>query len=424
MTSKDGICYSFDHRANGYSRGEGFGVIIIKSLSQALKDGDTIRAVVRATSANQNGRMPGITQPSSVAQESMIRRAYALASLDMSETALVEAHGTGTPLGDPVEATGIGNAFNTPRKHSGPLYIGALKSNIGHLEGASGIAGVIKTILVLENGVIPPNIWFEKPNPKIDADKFNFEFPTVPTQWPTSGLRRASVNSFGVGGANVHAILDDAYNYLRLHGLSGKTKVGNTAPLVENGSHSSTSNEPVASCKPYLVIFSMAEQSGLERLTAAYREYLQASKVSEDPDFLANLAYTLSEKRSRFPWRSFVVADSVAALESGLRDGPQTPIQSIRNPNVCFVFNGQGAQWWAMGRELLVYSVFGRSLQESEECFRSMGCKWSLMGMFNQPCLHSFLTDYRGAFERAARLEDKRYDLQSTNVYRNSDCSC
>lgn len=356
MTSKDGVSYSFDHRANGYARGEGYGIVIIKSLSQALKDGDTIRAVIRATSTNQSGRMPGITQPSSVAQESMIRHAYSLAGLDLSETALVEAHGTGTPLGDPVEATAIGNAFGTSRKHSGPLYVGALKSNIGHLEGASGIAGLIKTVLALEKATIPPNIWFEKLNPKIDAEKYNLKFPITPAPWPTNGLRRASVNSFGNGGVNVHVILDDADNYLRLHGLSGRSKARRTVPLLENGYHSSNSNGVATTCSPRLFVFSTIEKSGIQRLTTAFAEFLQSSEVTKDGGFLMNLAYTLSEKRSRFPWKSFVTASSLAALEAGLKEGPH-PIQSIRDPNVCFVFNGQGGQWWAMGRELIISTL-------------------------------------------------------------------
>ena len=171
--SPDSRCYSFDHRANGYSRGEGFGVVIIKTLSEALRNGDTIRAVIRATSATQDGRTPGITQPNSRAQEDMIRETYHTAGLDMEETRYFEAHGTGTPLGDPLEANAIHAAFNRSREE--PMYIGAVKSNIGHLEGASGVAGLIKTILVLENAIIPPNIGFERVNPAIPLDKWGIK---------------------------------------------------------------------------------------------------------------------------------------------------------------------------------------------------------------------------------------------------------
>jgi acyl transferase domain-containing protein len=170
MLSADGECYSFDHRANGYARGEGFGVLILKRLSDAIRDRDTIRALIRNTGCNQDGYTPGITQPNSLAQEELIRETYATAGLSMKPTKFFEAHGTGTPVGDPLESTAIGAAFRKTRTSDDPLYVGAVKSNIGHLEGASGIAGVIKAILVLEKGIIPPNTNFEKPNPKIDTE--------------------------------------------------------------------------------------------------------------------------------------------------------------------------------------------------------------------------------------------------------------
>lgn len=175
----DSVSYSFDHRANGYARGEGFGIVVVKRLSDALRDGNTIRAVIRATGVNQDGRTPGITQPSSEAQEALVRSTYARAGLDLKTTRFFEAHGTGTPIGDPLEASAIGAVFKDERSAAEPLVVGAVKSNIGHLEGASGIAGLIKTVLVLEHGVIPPNIWFEKVDPKI-TPKWNLQFPIQP----------------------------------------------------------------------------------------------------------------------------------------------------------------------------------------------------------------------------------------------------
>jgi acyl transferase domain-containing protein len=168
--SADGICYSFDERANGYSRGEGFGIVILKSLSAAIRDGNTIRAVVRATGSNQDGRTPSIVQPSMMAQETLIRETYQNARLDLGKTAYVEAHGTGTAIGDPIEASALGNAFKDSRQTIPHLYVGAVKSNIGHLEGASGVASVIKTVMALEKGMIPPNIWFNNLNKRIPAE--------------------------------------------------------------------------------------------------------------------------------------------------------------------------------------------------------------------------------------------------------------
>ena len=167
--SPDSRSYSFDHRANGYSRGEAFGAVLLKPLSSAIKCGDTIRAVIRASSANQDGHTPVITQPSSKAQEDMIHEAYTNGGLDPAQTRFFEAHGTGTAIGDPIEAEAIHKVFGDRRVKEQPLYVGTVKSNIGHTEGASGLASLIKTVLALEKGIIPPNALFERVNPKIPS---------------------------------------------------------------------------------------------------------------------------------------------------------------------------------------------------------------------------------------------------------------
>jgi acyl transferase domain-containing protein len=166
--SPDGYCFSFDERANGYSKGEGVAVVVLKRLSDALRDGNTIRAIVRASSCNQDGHTPGLTVPSIDAQVENIRDAYQKAGLGFADTAFFEAHGTGTQVGDTVEAEAIHRVFQ--RTCQDPLYVGALKSNIGHLEAASGVAGLTKSILCLEHGIIPPNLNFRNPNPKIDPE--------------------------------------------------------------------------------------------------------------------------------------------------------------------------------------------------------------------------------------------------------------
>lgn len=150
----------------------------------------------------------------------------------MKDTRYFEAHGTGTPVGDPIEAGAIAEAFSKVRSPEDPMYVGAVKSNIGHLEGAAGVAGLLKAILVLENGIVPPNIWFEKPNPKIPVDEWGLKFPVQPAVWPSGGLRRASINSFGFGGSNAHVIIDDVYNFLRLHGLTGNHRSASHPTLV------------------------------------------------------------------------------------------------------------------------------------------------------------------------------------------------
>jgi acyl transferase domain-containing protein len=191
-------------------------------MSDAVRDQDTIRAVVRSTASNQDGRSPGVTQPTKKVQVELIRAAYENAGLSLGSTRYFEAHGTGTPVGDPIEASAISEVFTRYRSPDDPIYIDAVKSNIGHLEGAAGIAGLLKSVFVLERGIIPPNIWFEKPNPKIPAEEWNFKFPTAATVWPNEGLRRASINSFGYGGSNAHVIMEDTFHYLSMHNLNGR----------------------------------------------------------------------------------------------------------------------------------------------------------------------------------------------------------
>lgn len=210
VLSPDGRCFSFDHRANGYGRGEGVATVIVKRLASANHDGDRIRAIVRGTGTNQDGKTPGLSLPNPEAQEALIRKVYASAGLDPNDTGYVEAHGTGTPVGDPLEVQAIARAFDTPHR-AWPLHVGSVKANLGHLEGGAGIAGLVKVILMLEAQVIPPLANFEKMNPKLEGIS-NLNFPQKPTPWPLdSTVSRASVNSFGFGGTNAHTILEAAH---------------------------------------------------------------------------------------------------------------------------------------------------------------------------------------------------------------------
>ncbi|KAJ0117477.1 hypothetical protein J7T55_003893 [Diaporthe amygdali] len=240
LLSKDGLSYSFDQRANGYSRGEGIVVLVMKRLSDAIRDGDVIRGVIRATSSNSDGRTPGITQPSVTAQEELIRGVYQSCNLGLESTRYVEAHGTGTQIGDTTEMKALGRIFRSSRSREEPLYVGSLKASFGHTEGASGLASIIKCILMLEKGIIPPNALFEKLNPKIPARSSNIQIPTKRIAWPCDGLRRISINSFGFGGSNGHAIMDDAQGMLAILAVNGARRT--LAPLsppkpaqIENG---------------------------------------------------------------------------------------------------------------------------------------------------------------------------------------------
>ncbi|KAI4101563.1 MAG: hypothetical protein L6R37_004889 [Teloschistes peruensis] len=415
--SPDGKSKSFDEKGNGYGRGEGASFIIIKPLDAALRDNDVIRAVIRNTGSNQDGNTPGITLPSTTAQEALIRQTYAGAGLPLNETSFFEAHGTGTPAGDPLEARALGATFGKVRPPGDPLLVGSIKTNIGHLEGASGLAAVIKTILALEKGIIPPNLWFEKANPRIPMDELNIRVPTEATEWP-NGLRRASVNSFGYGGTNAHAIIDDAYHYLKSHDLKGHhvtkydTSPGSTPDSANSlgspessvasrfeklgivptnwGSVSSQSYKslelPISS--PRLFVWSAHEQAGIDRASSVYTNYMHV-KVTDSSDFdenllLRRLAYTLSTRRSILPWKTFVVASSAKDLGHQV-ESPWRPIRSSAIPRIGFVFTGQGAQWMGMGRELCAHQVFLESLEAASSHLVALGCTWSLLAESLRP---------------------------------------
>ncbi|KAI0544367.1 polyketide synthase [Xylaria curta] len=422
----DGICRSFDERGNGYGRGEGFGVVVLKRVSDCIRDGDTIRAVVRNTGSNQDGRSPGITQPTKTAQVDLIRRVYSQAGLDMSLTRFFEAHGTGTSVGDPIEASAIGEIFGPLRSVEQPLYVGALKSNVGHLEGASGVAAVIKGIYTLEQGVIPANTWLERLNPKIQGP-WHLQFPTKPLSWPQSGLRRMSINSFGVGGSNAHVVLDDALHFLRSYHLIGRHRTVLTPdilqllslPLINGGNHdnyhhdmngSGSNNEKthenqsftndtrnqkaviedqdeeingnMAVSRSRLFVWSSHDQDGVLRVRDLLNEYVvkqlkRLASPTKRSHLMRDMHYTLTMKRTHHGWRSFVIADSSSSLQNALALKP-TAIRTKSEPRLAFVFTGQGAQWAAMGRELLSYSVFQQSLYEADTYLSKLNCPWSL----------------------------------------------
>lgn len=403
--SPDSRCYAFDERANGYARGEGIGVVILKRLSDAVRDRNTIRAVLRSSASNQDARTPGITQPSTKAQEKLIKETYRQAGLSMEYTRFVEAHGTGTKIGDTVEIDALGGAFRAHRSPEDPLYVGAVKTNIGHLEGASGIAGLIKSVLILESGVIPPNANFEHVNHRIDADHLRVSFPTECMPWPGHGLRRISINSFGFGGSNCHMVLDDAFNHLRIHGIQGihrtleypsesvparadflRKEVAFPLPVLLPRTVDRKAKLISSLRTPKLLVFSTSDKEGTKRVAQEYDRFL--SKMSkEDIDleaYLDNMTYTLDSCRSLLPWRSHVILDSITA-SSGLVSRLLAPVHvQSQTIELGYVFSGQGAQWYAMGRELLVFPVFAASIEGATLYLSSLGCEWSAKGNANK----------------------------------------
>ncbi|GAM42968.1 hypothetical protein TCE0_044f17402 [Talaromyces pinophilus] len=380
ILSPDSRCYAFDHRANGYSRGDGIAVLVLKRLSDAIRDNDTIRAVIRASGSNQDGYTPGVTQPSPKAQAQLIRETYKRAGLTMRHTKFIEAHGTGTRIGDPIEISAIADCFRHYRDSSSPLYVGAVKTNIGHLEGASGIAGLIKAILVAETGIVPPNANFEKLQPRLIAYDSFITMPTSPiAAWPcSSDVRRVSLHSFGFGGTNCHIVIDDAYSYLRRHGLQGnhQTVLDPAAHKTTIGHHqrhdSGVGYTSSLLHTPKLLCWSASNEKSLKRLVTDWESYFQRKGENKEPSWLDDVAYTLDTRRSSFLWKSYAVVSSsfdLNRITQLVSEG--RPIQSLA-PRLAFVFTGQGAQWHGMARELLAYPEFLNVVMEAESLFQPL----------------------------------------------------
>ncbi|KAF2847520.1 polyketide synthase-like protein [Plenodomus tracheiphilus IPT5] len=376
----DSISYAFDERANGYARGEGMGAVILKPLDLALRDNDPIRAVIRGTAASSDGRTSGITMPSKQAQTDLIRSAYQAAGCNVGETGYFEAHGTGTAAGDPIETGTVGEVFASSRPIAAnglpiPLSIGSVKTNIGHLEGASGIAGLIKAVLSVEKGIIAPNIWFERGNPAIDFENWRLQVPTEPQDWPLEGVRRASINSFGYGGTNAHVILDDAFHFMQQQRVRTRGHIRNDSGFVSPVSETSRDDGQ----RSRIFLLSANDEHSLSHMGNTLSEHLQTQSASCDGDLLDNLAYTLCERRSRLSHISSVIASNQTELQSKLQRLTPLSCNHSTPPRISFVFTGQGGQWWAMGRELLRYPVFKNTLLRCDTIVRSFGKGWSLM---------------------------------------------
>ncbi|KAJ5374170.1 hypothetical protein N7517_006176 [Penicillium concentricum] len=360
LLSPDGKCYAFDDRATGgFGRGEGAASLVLKPLSAAIEAGDHIYTVIKNTGVNQDGRTnAGLTVPSGEAQESLIRSVYASCGLDPSQTRYVEAHGTGTSIGDPIEVQAIANIFGKQGTGLEPTFIGSAKSNFGHLEGVSGIVSVIKTAMMLEKGMLLPNTNFTHPNPKLHLEENNLQVLTVTKPWPKSGVRRASVNNFGIGGSNSHGIFEQA------------------PPRP--------SQKP-SNCSYIFALSANSEYSNRTQLSQL-STYVRKNPLFLNHTIMEDLALTLSTRRSLLPWKTVVTANSHTQLIEKLSAESTISMRSTKRPLVGLVFTGQGAHWPRMGQELVSYPVFAKSLQKSQAILLEQRAAWKLQDeLFRNP---------------------------------------
>ncbi|KAI9830142.1 MAG: hypothetical protein M1819_005819 [Sarea resinae] len=384
MLSPTGRSRMWDASADGYARGEGFAAVILKTLSQALADGDHIECIIRETGVNQDGHTQGITMPSASSQTALIRQTYAKAGLDVrtDRCQYFEAHGTGTPAGDPIEARAIRDAFfpegtesadRVSSRESSPLFVGSVKTTIGHLEGCAGLAGIIKASEALRRGTIPLNMLFERLNPQITPLYHHLQLPTENQPWPELApgqVRRASVNSFGFGGTNAHVILEsfEDPDSLRL-------KPASASRLF-----------------PIPLAFSASSQTSLASSVSAYISFLR----SDDSVKLEDIAWALTQRRTQHSFRTIfsglnrekILSKMEAAVEKTRGSPPawfghRSPITpSDEGPRLLWVFTGQGAQWPGMARDLIVASHKAReSLARLDEALAELpdGPSWSII---------------------------------------------
>lgn len=376
MMSFDGHCKTFDASADGYVRGEGCGMLVLKRLSDAQRDGDRVLAVVRGSALNQDGRSSGLTAPNGQAQEAVIKAALADAQLRPEDVSVIEAHGTGTPLGDPIEIKAL-DAVYGKRATGQKFKVGSVKTNIGHLEAAAGIAGVIKMVLALQHRAIPPHLHFRQPNPLIDWAHSAIEVPVALTPWdtPAGQPRRAGISSFGFSGTNAHVLLEEAL-----------TAADTRASEATDG--------------PQLLLLSAQTPAALAQMASRL-----AARLAQQPEAssLADVAATLALGRSHLIERAALVAadlsdaDSrLSRLAAGETSGGivQGRVVGSGTPEVVFMFSGQGTQYLGMARTLYdAQPVFRAALDE---------CAGHLAGELPRPLLEVMFGD-------AAALDDTAF---------------
>ena len=347
MLAPDGQCKTFDARANGYVRGEGCGLVVLKRLAEAERDGDRIWAIVRGSAVNQDGASPGLTVPSGDAQERVIQEALACAGMQPQDVDYLEAHGTGTPVGDPIEANAAAAAYAPGRPADRPLLIGSVKTNIGHLESAAGVAGFMKAALALKHGVIPRHLNFETPNPAMDWDQLPLEVTASERDWPRrpGHVPTAGVSGFGWSGTNAHVLLS-SYEGPGGTDSSGQDFAGPTVAVA------SPDGAQAATRPARLLPLSAKTEDALRESASRYLAWLGFA----DPAALADTAWTASTGRSHFDFRAGVVfrdADSLRERLASVAEPGEHQFQAaVPRRKIAFAYTGQASQWVGMGQAL------------------------------------------------------------------------
>lgn len=360
MLSRDGRCKAFDESADGYARSEGAGLLVLKRLSDAVANRDTILAAIRGGAVNQDGASGGLTVPNGPAQQEVIRRALDNARLKAADVDYVEAHGTGTALGDPIEMNALSEVFKHSHTASRPLWVGSAKTNLGHMESAAGIGGLIKVVLQLQNGMIAPHLHFQRPSSRVSWAQLPVRVPTALLPWPSPKEKKriAGVSSFGFSGTNAHLLLEGAPEpELR------------PTPLQRSR---------------HLFTLSAKSASALKQLAARYRFALEQQPAGK----LGDICHSAGNGRSHFSHRAAIVTKSISDLQEklGLLDGEELAESVFRNSavddqssKVAFLFTGQGSQYYGMGRELYqTQPLFQEVLRKCDEIL-SREAGWSLL---------------------------------------------
>ena len=395
----DGRCKTFDAAADGYGRGEGCGVVVLKRLSDAIDNQDPILALVRGSAVNHDGLSNGLTAPNGAAQEAVLRQALTNARVEPQQLQYVEVHGTGTRLGDPIEVLALNKVMG---QRPTPLLIGSVKTNIGHLESAAGVAGLIKVILSLQHQQIPPHLNLQTPNPYIPWDQLAVAVPTQPIPWPGTGEPRlAGISSFGMSGTNVHLVVEEA--------PENEWGIGNREWGIGNREWGDFDGEELCQRPLHVLALSARSDAALRQLIQRYRDWLNSAVDEELPD----ICFSANVGRSHFNCRLALIAADLPQLRQQLEtylNGNPSPTVISQHPTpthhkIAFLFTGQGSQYAHMGREL--YNTEPVFRQAIDHCAEILAEEEGI------DLLHTLYNSEEGSFVREASPEEKFSVLSS-----------